>query len=78
MTAFVAVMVFIVYRIIGFMERHDASHHGLVLSLPLLCLACGWMTSLAWRDSNGRPAGPWRLIIGLSFFLGTILVSVMF
>jgi len=78
LTACVAVMAFIIFRIIGLMQRHDGSHHGLVLGLPLFCLACGWMTSLAWRDSNGTPAGPWRLIIGLSFFLGTILVAVIF
>jgi hypothetical protein len=71
-------MAFIVYRIIGFAERRDSGHHGLVLSLPLFCLACGSLASMTWMESSGRTAGPWRLIIALTLFVATALVSVAF
>jgi hypothetical protein len=78
LSACVAVLAFVVFRIIGFMELHDRGHHGLVLGLPLLCTGCGMMASMVWMEATGRAAGPWRLIIALALLLGTMVVAVLF
>jgi hypothetical protein len=76
--ACVALVAFVVFRIVGFMERHDSGHHGIVLGLPLLCIGFGMMVNMAWMEANGKAVGPWRLIIALAFLLGTIVVAVLF
>src|SRR4051794_31207375 len=65
LTACAAVLMIIVYKVVGYMEASERAHHGVVLSLPLLCLTCGLLSSAAWMESNGRAAGPWRILIAL-------------
>ncbi len=47
---------------------------GSLYAMPLVCITSGMLLSLAWMEHQGKPAGPWRIIIVEILFLVIMLL----